>query len=391
MCLLLPCFHRCWQWNPDLDIIFPFEKRIRSIQFYTRSFLTSIQRTQSIADTDVAWVAYCRTRGPTSYPFVLIRLRYANLRHHSILMKLEGDDSHEKTPSLKIGRVDTTVRGMVGTWLVLARFGSAFERVRTENCNDAKSQHLTQKPGHSTRYWFRGREKPFPRRKKTYICSQSVRNYRSGSILRSAFERAWSPPNAEPNLVFRFRHSLNLNAERAFGSGSVQVRTDFRTERCHHYTWRYDVYQTVVFPHYPSPPKLGDFLALADLANARDCTQAVFPATVYFALKTLFDGTVSSRTKRGSRKSATLANPDVADEVKRSVIDAFPALQQCMQTEIKLRCYGIVEVDKCAQNTDVQSGMDLESALARVAILEKTVSQLTTALDAANNSLINDI
>jgi hypothetical protein len=49
----------------------------------------------------------------------------------------------------------------------------------------------------------------------------------SGSILRSAFERAWFPPNAEPNLAFRFGYSLNLNAERAFGSGSVQVRTDF--------------------------------------------------------------------------------------------------------------------------------------------------------------------
>jgi hypothetical protein len=52
----------------------------------------------------------------------------------------------------------------------------------------------------------------------------------SGSILRSAFERTRSAANAEPNLAFRFRHLLNLNAERASGSGSVQVRTDFRTQ-----------------------------------------------------------------------------------------------------------------------------------------------------------------
>jgi hypothetical protein len=57
----------------------------------------------------------------------------------------------------------------------------------------------------------------------------------SGSILRSAFECARSPLNAEPNLVFTFRHLLTLTADRASGSGSVQVRTDFRTEPCHHY------------------------------------------------------------------------------------------------------------------------------------------------------------
>ncbi|KAJ6593011.1 hypothetical protein B0H19DRAFT_1055670 [Mycena capillaripes] len=45
----------------------------------------------------------------------------------------------------------------------------------------------------------------------------------SGSISRSAFERARSVPNAEPNLAFRFWHFPNLNAERASGSSSVQT------------------------------------------------------------------------------------------------------------------------------------------------------------------------
>jgi hypothetical protein len=49
----------------------------------------------------------------------------------------------------------------------------------------------------------------------------------SYSILRSAFERTWSPLNAELNPAFRFGNSLNLNAERAFGSGLVQVRINF--------------------------------------------------------------------------------------------------------------------------------------------------------------------
>jgi hypothetical protein len=49
------------------------------------------------------------------------------------------------------------------------------------------------------------------------------------------FEPISFRPNAEPNLVFRFRYLLNLNPNAASGSGSVQVRTDFRTELCHHY------------------------------------------------------------------------------------------------------------------------------------------------------------
>jgi hypothetical protein len=49
------------------------------------------------------------------------------------------------------------------------------------------------------------------------------------------FERISFRPNAEPNLAFRFRYLLNLDPNAGSGSGSVQVRTDFRTEPCHHY------------------------------------------------------------------------------------------------------------------------------------------------------------
>jgi hypothetical protein len=49
------------------------------------------------------------------------------------------------------------------------------------------------------------------------------------------FERISFRPNAQPNLAFRFRYLLNLNPNAASGSSSVQVRTDFRTEPCHHY------------------------------------------------------------------------------------------------------------------------------------------------------------
>ncbi|KAJ6578502.1 hypothetical protein B0H19DRAFT_1062983 [Mycena capillaripes] len=52
----------------------------------------------------------------------------------------------------------------------------------------------------------------------------------SGSISRSAFERARSVPNAEPNLAFRFWHFPNLNAERASGSSSVQMRAQLQAQ-----------------------------------------------------------------------------------------------------------------------------------------------------------------
>ena len=51
---------------------------------------------------------------------------------------------------------------------------------------------------------------------------------------RAAFEHGPRAPNAEPEPGVRFSKMVNLNLNVAFGSGSVRVRTDFRTEPCHH-------------------------------------------------------------------------------------------------------------------------------------------------------------
>ncbi|KAJ7788088.1 hypothetical protein B0H14DRAFT_3504649 [Mycena olivaceomarginata] len=153
-------------------------------------------------------------------------------------------------------------------------------------------------------------------------------------------------------------------------------------------TWRYDVCQTVAFPDYGARPKLEDLIALAELAHERDCTRGAFPVTLFFALKTLFNGTCSSKGKPRSRKAAILASLDIADEAKSAVIDAFPARQRRMEEQIERYCYRIVtlyqEVDP--QTHGPNSAMDLQDALAEVAILQETVTQLTAILDADANA-----
>jgi hypothetical protein len=233
--ICIPGFHRCWQYHPHLEIIFPFEKKTYPLQLYIEIFFSDIGRARTITNTDIASVAYCCTRGSTSYPFLIVHMRNPHFQHPPISLKLEGDDSSEKTPWVTVGRVGSTVRGLVGTW-------------------------------------------------------------------------------------------------------------------------RYDVCQTVAFPDYGTRPKLEDLIALAELAHERDCTRAAFPVALFFALKTFFNGTCSSKTKPRSRKAAILASLDIADEAKSAVIDAFPARQRRMEEQIERHCYRIVtlyvrpvsSVRKCA-------------------------------------------
>ncbi|KAJ7678431.1 ankyrin repeat-containing domain protein [Mycena olivaceomarginata] len=93
---------------------------------------------------------------------------------------------------------------------------------------------------------------------------------------------------------------------------------------------------------------------------------AAFPVTLFFALKPSSMGLVPTRPKN-------------------AVIDAFPARQRRMESRSSGICYRIVtlyqEVDP--QTHGANSAMDLQDALAEVAILQETVTQLTAILDAA--------
>ncbi|KAF8128488.1 hypothetical protein K438DRAFT_2000263 [Mycena galopus ATCC 62051] len=264
MCIPL-CFHRCWSYNPDLRIIFTRWDASSTVQSYINTFFASLPEAPTIRETQVSSVAYCSTRGSTGYPFLVIRLRHPHFTP-PILMKLCGND---ETPRLTLGRVDSSVRRLVGTW-------------------------------------------------------------------------------------------------------------------------RYDVWQTVVFPPYQSPPTLPDLLALAEFTNERDWTRARYSEILFFAIKALLNGAVLTGTNRRSGKAA-LTTLDVADEAKNGVIAAFPARRQRMEEKIVQRCERIVtvynQVDRMAHAT--KSSMDLERAMERVAFLEDMVVRLMTVPDAHNSLTID--
>ncbi|KAF7358451.1 hypothetical protein MVEN_00895600 [Mycena venus] len=115
MCIPLG-FHRCWQYNPDLDLIFSLWEHPYSLEYYIQSFLDDLRRAPTIAETYVSSVAYCRTRGPTGYPFLIVRLQHRDFWNMPVHLKVCGDDSPNKMPQLTLGGVDQSIRRLVGTW-----------------------------------------------------------------------------------------------------------------------------------------------------------------------------------------------------------------------------------------------------------------------------------
>jgi hypothetical protein len=97
-------------------------------------------------------------------------------------------------------------------------------------------------------------------------------------------------------------------------------------------TRHYDVCHTMQFNERGT---LAQLLVLAELATEQDRTRAVYPATLFSAMETLFDGVVTSSTKHRA-KAAPLPS-DIAKETKAAVIDAYPSRQQRMEEEIRLR------------------------------------------------------
>ncbi|KAJ7899433.1 hypothetical protein B0H13DRAFT_1883894 [Mycena leptocephala] len=90
--LLFASGHRCWEYNPDLDAIFPMYERRSSLARYIENFLDSINRITSITNVTVSSVSYCRTRGPSAYPFLIVHLSYREIGGRPIMLKLQGFD-----------------------------------------------------------------------------------------------------------------------------------------------------------------------------------------------------------------------------------------------------------------------------------------------------------
>ncbi|KAJ7776101.1 hypothetical protein B0H16DRAFT_1449552 [Mycena metata] len=81
-----------------------------------------------------------------------------------------------------------------------------------------------------------------------------------------------------------------------------------------------------------------DVLALAELSTEVNGGRAVYPATLFLAIGTLFRVKVTSSTKRRTRKFPLPS--EIAGDAKNAVVAAFPARQQRMAERINLRTFG---------------------------------------------------
>ncbi|KAJ7433868.1 hypothetical protein FB451DRAFT_1572278 [Mycena latifolia] len=120
-------------------------------------------------------------------------------------------------------------------------------------------------------------------------------------------------------------------------------------------TWRYTVCHTMTFRGLG--PGIADLLALAQVSTERDRTRAGYPATLFLALKTLFNGVVASGAKR--RGGAAPLFSDVVEEANHAVIERFAAQRQCIQHEINMR-RGLWSLDELQRQTQPQ-GSDTSS------------------------------
>ncbi|KAJ7508650.1 hypothetical protein B0H11DRAFT_37584 [Mycena galericulata] len=98
MCFcFLWCFgHRCRQYTDELNILWPHFERHYTVAGFIQQFLYRLKQAQIIAAPSLGSgsVSYCRARGPSAYPFLLIELRVvdAGLYHQPVMLKFQGFD-----------------------------------------------------------------------------------------------------------------------------------------------------------------------------------------------------------------------------------------------------------------------------------------------------------
>ncbi|KAJ7112923.1 hypothetical protein C8R44DRAFT_930426 [Mycena epipterygia] len=124
--------HRCWQYNPDLIAIFPSIETRYTLSHYLQHFLDSIPRAPTIAEPRLSSVLYCRTRGPSAYPFLIVHLKHWVLSARPVVLKLQGFDgvpsvrdsprdtwspwdTPEEGCTFTVARAGQSVRALVGT------------------------------------------------------------------------------------------------------------------------------------------------------------------------------------------------------------------------------------------------------------------------------------
>ncbi|KAJ7501761.1 hypothetical protein B0H11DRAFT_1990955 [Mycena galericulata] len=123
--------HQCWNHNSDLAILFPLSETCMALEEYLELFLLSIKNAPKITKTSILSIAYCRTRGAASYPFLVVYFQYPILRRSPVRLKLQGFDGPATVQV--VGRIPTydtpgegstfstafvgeTLMELVGTW-----------------------------------------------------------------------------------------------------------------------------------------------------------------------------------------------------------------------------------------------------------------------------------
>ncbi|KAJ6592017.1 hypothetical protein B0H10DRAFT_2233061 [Mycena sp. CBHHK59/15] len=109
--------------------IFPFEEQRFTLAHNLQHFLSSINRAPTIAETTVSSVLYCRTRGPSAQPFLIVYLGHHHTVH-PVVMKLQGFDgpltvrpndtwrpydTRDECSTVTVAYVGQSVRELVGT------------------------------------------------------------------------------------------------------------------------------------------------------------------------------------------------------------------------------------------------------------------------------------
>ncbi|KAJ7259702.1 hypothetical protein C8J57DRAFT_1233385 [Mycena rebaudengoi] len=94
MCFSILCGHQCWQYNPDLEVIFPYHPNERryALVDYLAHFLYSINQARTVTKAELESVLYCRTRSPDAYPFLIVYLKHPQLFARPVVLKLQGFD-----------------------------------------------------------------------------------------------------------------------------------------------------------------------------------------------------------------------------------------------------------------------------------------------------------
>ncbi|KAF8189419.1 hypothetical protein K438DRAFT_1763642 [Mycena galopus ATCC 62051] len=122
-------------------------------------------------------------------------------------------------------------------------------------------------------------------------------------------------------------------------------------------------------------PSIVDLLALADLSTKWDHSREGYPATLFLALKNVFDGIVTSRSR------ATPLPSCLSAEATCAVVDAFPVLRQGMQKEIDFRRRRRCHPD---ETREIELLVDNAKLQSQVEFLEREVARLMPAVSVYN-------